>query len=79
MNLAHKVNQINEVNMAVDEKHKQVNLDIDTYNIIKSNALMNHRSIAGEIRQMLFDKTILEKSDDSSKDEDKSGVADVGS
>lgn len=46
-------NPKNEVSMAIDEKHKQVNLDIDTYDIIKTNAVKNHRSIAGEIRQML--------------------------
>lgn len=39
--------------MPTDEKHKQVNLDIATYEKIKSNGAKANRSIAGEIRQML--------------------------
>ena len=47
--------------MVADEKHKQVNLDIATYETIKSNGAKANRSIAGEIRQMLAIVTAPEK------------------
>ncbi len=38
--------------MVADEKHKQVNLDINTYATIQMHAKRANRSIAGEVREL---------------------------